>query len=173
MHSELFRPTIEGEARLLLLIDAFTSPTANLESRTKLAKLDFLLRYPGYFQRAFLIRRPNLDVTPLASEADTIEQRMVRFRYGPWDPAYFTLIGSLIGRGFVIPVSGLSRGVGYRVTPLGADVSNDLRDSDAWRVVGERAQLLKKHFDLTGTSLKNFIYEHFPEVGRAAFGERL
>jgi hypothetical protein len=115
MRSDLFAPSVEGEARLLLLIDAFTGPTANLEGRTKLAKLDFLLRYPRFFRRALEIRAPQATVPePVPSEGN-IEQRMVRYRYGPWDPAYFALLGSLIGRALIIPVSHRA-GVGYRTT---------------------------------------------------------
>src|SRR5688572_12691214 len=94
MRSELFFPTAEGEARLLLLIDAFSHPGRSLEGRTKLAKLDFFLRYPAYFSRALLARggtRPTRAVLDAARQAadegDTIENRMVRYRYGPWDPA--------------------------------------------------------------------------------------
>jgi len=125
VRSDLFAPTVEGEARLLLLIDAFTGPTANLEGRTKLAKLDFLLRYPAFLRRAIAIRNPDAELPdPDPSEAN-IEQRMVRYRYGPWDPAYFALLGSLIGRGLVVPVSHRN-GVAYRTTPDGHAVASDL-----------------------------------------------
>ena len=62
MRRDLFLPTPEGEGRLLLLIDMFTTPTRSLEGRTKLAKLDFLVRYPGYFRRAIALRAPELEV---------------------------------------------------------------------------------------------------------------
>ena len=55
MRRDLFLPTPEAEGRLLLLIDAFTGATRSLEGRTKLAKLDFLLRYPNYLRRALAI----------------------------------------------------------------------------------------------------------------------
>ncbi len=47
-----FVSTIDGEARLLLLIDAFSQGGSTLQGRTKLAKLDFLLRYPAFFHKA-------------------------------------------------------------------------------------------------------------------------
>jgi hypothetical protein len=49
MRDEAFAPTAEGEARLLLLIDAFSAGGEHLQGRVKLAKLDFLLRYPRFF----------------------------------------------------------------------------------------------------------------------------
>jgi hypothetical protein len=53
MRADLFRPSVEGEARLLILIDAFSRGRNSLEGRLKLAKLDFLLRYPRFFRRRF------------------------------------------------------------------------------------------------------------------------
>lgn len=171
MRSDLFAPSVEGEARLLLLIDAFTGPVSNLEGRTKLAKLDFLLRYPPFLRRAIAIRRPDAAL-PDADPADAnIEQRMVRYRYGPWDPAYYALLGSLIGRGLIVPVSHRS-GVGYRTTELGRAVARDLATTVPWRDVAERARLLKRHFgSVSGTFLMRFVYQHFPEVTGAAWHE--
>ena len=34
-------------------------------------------------------------------------------------------------------------------------------------------EFLKRHFDLSGSTLKDFIYEHFPEVSSANWGTRL
>ena len=45
MSAAEFHPSLEGEARLLLLVEAFSRGRKVLEGRTKLAKLDFLLRY--------------------------------------------------------------------------------------------------------------------------------
>ena len=46
----------ESEARLLLLIDAFTQANLSLQGRVKLAELDFLLRYPQFYRRALRLR---------------------------------------------------------------------------------------------------------------------
>lgn len=172
MRDDLFAPSVEGEARLLLLIDAFTRPTANLEGRTKLAKLDFLLRYPRFLRRAVEIRNPKAKLPDPAPAEANIEQRMVRYRYGPWDPAYYALLGSLIGRGLITPVSHRS-GVGYRTTDEGARTAGDLAATAAWADVAARARLLKRHFDVSGTFLMKFIYDHFPEVSGASWHEQL
>jgi hypothetical protein len=173
----LFQPTAEGEARLLLLISAFSTEDSSLEGRTKLAKLDFLLRYPPFFARALakrsgLTQRARLAIINAEAEGQTIESRMVRYRYGPWDPAYFALLGRLVGKRLVIPVSERN-GVGYRATLQGWQLARSLADTEAWRVTAERAEILKMYFDITGNGLKNFIYEHFPEVAGASWGETL
>jgi hypothetical protein len=177
MQRALFQPTPEGEARLLLLISAFSTDGASLEGRTKLAKLDFLLRYPPFFARA-LAKRPGLTgrartaIEQAQSEGQTIESRMMRYRYGPWDPAYFALLGRLVGKGFVQPISE-GAGVGYQATERGKQISEALAATDAWATIAERAALLKIHFNLTGNGLKNFIYENCPEVAGASWGQTL
>ncbi len=172
VRKDLFLPSTEGEGRLLLLIDAFTRKKEALEGRTKLAKLDFLLRYPNYFERALSLRGIESSEEMTSVEHDNIENRMIRYRYGPWDPAYFSLLGSLIGRGLVIQVPTRS-GVGYRTTKSGNSVTTSLASTDSWRRTALRTHLLKRHFDLTGAKLKSFIYQHFPEVVSAAWGETL
>lgn len=170
MRPDLFYPSYEGEGRLLLLIDTFTTQTGTLEGRTKLAKLDFFVRYPQYLSRALRIRRgidEKFDVNP-----DAIEQRMVRYRFGPWDPSYFNILGRLIGRGLVETVP-TRRGIAYRTTTIGRETALHLAAIPIWQDDVKRMRLLKQHFNLTGTTLKQFIYDHFPEVSKATWGEEL
>jgi hypothetical protein len=168
----LFSPHAEGEARLLLLIDAFSGPGRALEGRTKLAKLDFFLRYPAYFQRALAVRAPSANQPPLPPDIDNIEGRMIRYRYGPWDPAYFTLLGRLIGKRLVEPVPE-PRGIGFRTTDRGKALAQTIADAESWSLHATTVRLLRRHFDLSGSSLKKFIYQYFPEVTQAEWGERL
>ena len=178
MRKEMFFPSIEGEARILILINQFSSKAKCLEGRTKLAKLDFFLRYPGYFRRALQVRSlekkiPESDlVIPSTGEEKNIEHRMVRYRYGPWDPAYYGILGRLIGKGLIEPKS-ISRGIGFKTTEKGQEVVNSLSKEIDWKEISNRSILLRKHFDLSGSFLKNFVYKHFPEVTQAKWGEKL
>lgn len=172
MHKELFQPTLEGEARLLLLIHAFSSGEKSLEGRTKLAKLDFLLRYPNFLARALSIRKPSLKVKVPLQEQPNIENKMIRYRYGPWDPAYYAILGRLIGRGLVKSVP-TATGIGYKTTEAGNSVAAALAAHEVWADVAKRTKLLHTHFDLSGNGLKDFIYEHFPEVADASWGTKL
>jgi hypothetical protein len=174
LRKELFQPSIEGEARLLLLIDAFSTGEASLEGRTKLAKLDFFLRYPQFLARALLIRKPDVKVDIALIESQNIESRMVRYRYGPWDPAYFALIGRLVGKGLVqIIPSKSGQGLNYKTTKFGHSIAGRLAADDSWSETMQRVLLLKKHLNLNGTKLKEFIYQHFPEVTAASWGDLL
>ena len=172
LRKELFQPSIESEARILLLIDGFTTPTKSLEGRTKLAKLDFLLRYPSFMQRALAIRKPeqNMEVSP--EEKLNIEGRMIRYRYGPWDPSYYAVLGRLIGKGLVEVVPN-QRGLSYRTTELGSKLAKSLAKEDSWSETCTRIKLLKQNFNLSGNALKDFIYAHFPEVAGTSWGQRL
>jgi hypothetical protein len=172
LRKELFTPSVETEARLLLLIDTFTTQAQSLEGRTKLAKLNFLLRYPAYLARAIEIRDSNAEVEVERQDEHNIENRMVRYRFGPWDPSYFTVLGRLIGKGLVQPMP-LSRGIGFRVTENGRSLASDLRMNKEWTKVARHARLLKRHLDLSGNSLKKFVYQNFPEVTQASRGEEL
>jgi predicted transcriptional regulator len=172
LRKELFQPSIESEARILLLINAFTTPTKSLEGRTKLAKLDFLLRYPSFMKRALAIRTSNQVMEVTSEEQHNIEGRMIRYRYGPWDPSYYAVLGRLIGKGLVETVPN-QRGLSYRTTERGNQIAKALAKEDSWSETNIRTRLLKQNFNLSGNALKDFIYQHFPEVTSASWGEKL
>lgn len=169
MRRELFQPTDEGEARLLILISVFSRGGRCLEGRTKLAKLDFFLRYPHYLRRALTIRgAPRSVVDSVPAEAD-IETNMVRYRYGPWDPSYFALLGRLIGKRLIDPFP-YERGIGYRSTDDGDRIVEILCRAAEWQEIRVRAQSLLRRLDLNGHRLMKFIYDNFPEVSGARWG---
>ncbi|MGI8311786.1 hypothetical protein [Saccharopolyspora hattusasensis] len=163
-------PSIDAQARLLVLIDAFG--TAGVEGRMKLAKLDFLLRYPDRFARLMADRAPDSDVGDDPWLTGAIEQGMIRYRYGPWDPAYYSLIGALIGKGLIKPHQKGPTAT-YTTTSQGKQVARGLATSTSWSAVRERALLLRRHFNLSGTTLKNLIYNTFPDIVEASWGTKL
>ena len=173
---ERFQAVPEAEARVLLLITAFSGirpKSRTLEGRVKLAKLDFLVRYPKYLVR--ILRRRGVDEPAIAlidSEESPLQDRMIRYRYGPWDPSYYAVLGSLIGRGLVEAVP-IPRGIGYRTTELGRDVAGLILSDETWAGVNQRARLAKRHLDLAGTTLKNLLYEAIPEMTNAHWNEEL
>jgi hypothetical protein len=167
-----FRASKESEARLLLLIDAFTQANLSLQGRVKLAKLDFLLRYPQFYRRALRAKGRKIKEEGDAAE-NNIEGRMIRYRYGPWDPAYYALLGSLLGRGLIETVPE-GRYTGLRTTAAGQQVAASLSKAPAWDETAKHARKLRAAFSTTtGTTIMKFIYEHFPEVSRAGWGDQL
>lgn len=165
-----FRALPEAEVRVLLLINAFSGTPArprSLEGRVKLAKLDFLLRYPKYLARILRHRGANEnDVAPIEKDDAQLHDQMIRYRYGPWDPSYFAILGSLIGRGLITPVP-VPRGIGYQATDRGRIVVQSVLSDESWLDINQRASLLRRHLDLAGTTLKNLLYETIPEMTHA------
>lgn len=173
-----FRPSREAEARLLLLIDAFSRKSngtvRHLEGRVKLAKLDFLLRYPRHLRRILLVHGATSNqLSDIDPDEAPLDARMMRYRYGPWDPSYYAVLGSLIGRGLVevTPLTGGS-GFGYRTSPLGAGLAANLRTDEAFTHLQERLILLRRFLDKSGNTLKNYLYE-LPEVADATWYEEV
>jgi hypothetical protein len=175
---EKFRPSREAEARLLLLIDKFSHNARSqrtLEGRVKLAKLDFLLRYPAHLAQVLAARgASSAELLGLADDEGPIDSRMMRYRYGPWDPAYYALLGSLIGRNLVevVPLTGTT-GFGYRTSDRGRQLASNLSDDESFAAIGQRLDLLKKYLDKSGTTLKTYIYELLPDVADANWHEEL
>jgi hypothetical protein len=160
-------PTPEAEVRLLLLIDAFGN--AGMNGRTQLAKTDFFVRYPRYLARALeIIGTPaQLD----GGEFD-IEQRMIRHRYGPWDPVYFAILGRLRSRRLIEWTRG-GGGVGFRATTGGHDLAMKFRTVEEWQPVDLRARLVAKYLGWSGDRLRRFIYDSFPEVVGRKWGQEI
>jgi len=144
------------EARILILLGAFPHGISGL---TKLAKLDFLLRYPTVLFD-FLRRdgkKVSSDAAPTQAEARAVESPMIRYKYGPWDSKYYPVLGALIAKNLVEPEIGVRTTI-FKLTDLGRATSSDLAANATWAVVASRTKLLKRHFDVSGSALKTRIY---------------
>ncbi|MFE5097076.1 hypothetical protein ACFRCI_43960 [Streptomyces sp. NPDC056638] len=152
------------EARVLLLIDRFTGARKGLDGLTKLAKLDFLLRYPAMLER--LLAEDGISwppgVQPTSAERLAVESRMTRYKYGPWDQRYYSILGSLVARDLI--TYGATDRAEFRITASGAVAAAMLAETDEWAVVAKRVALLKKHFNKSGSMLKTLIYDRLPDA---------
>ena len=152
--------------RLLLLLNAFAGQDAKggIEGLTKLAKLDFLLRYPVLLERALKARGKSIrDVKLHAHEKTSVESQMVRFRFGPWDHRYYQFLNLLVAKGLAKIVHD-GRRVSTTLTDRGQAAAVKLATTSEFADIARRAHLLKAHLDLTATNLVRFIYDTFPEV---------
>ncbi len=153
-------------ARLLVLLDAFAEDdqTGTIEGLTKLAKLDFLLRYPVMLERALEAKGHSIREVQLEShERHSVESKMVRYRFGPWDHRYREFLNILVAKGLA-SVSIEGRKVVIFLTGQGRDLARRLTDQDKFEQYSRRAKLLKRHFDMTAVNLMRFIYDTFPEI---------
>jgi hypothetical protein len=153
-------------ARLLVLIEAFAGEdgTLEIEGLTKLAKLDFFLRYPVMLERALEVRKRSISAAELQPfERNSVESKMVRYKYGPWDHRYWQLLSILVAKGLIrVRRKGLGRMIG--VTPLGKEKAQELASTDEFAVVARRARALEKSMNLTATNIMRFVYDTFPEI---------
>lgn len=161
-------------ARLLLLVRFCGKPRRSrsatlpgIEGRTLLAKLDFFLRYPAYLKKAAEILKRDLSAEDFGlvpdDETRSVESRMVRYLYGPWDYVYYPALAYLIGKELV--VIEMKRGTEiFRLTSKGWDVATKLAQEPAYADLVRRANTTYHLFNkYKGSGLKNFIYAYFPE----------
>jgi hypothetical protein len=162
-------------ARLLVLLAAFagTAGDGEVEGLTKLAKLDFLLRYPVMLERALTARnKPTAAVQVQPYERDSVESRMVRYRFGPWDHRYRRFVNLLAAKGLAqVRLEGRTVNVG--ITPAGLKLAERLTSSGEFTDVARRAAALKTHMDLSATNLMKFVYETFPELTSLSMNEAI
>lgn len=153
-------------ARLLLLLDAFreADDSGLMQGLTKLAKLDFLLRYPVMLERALEARnRTTRDVKMEDHERHSVESQMVRYRFGPWDHRYRQFLNVLIAKELAtVAIDG--RTIVIEITPEGRSVARDLAANPLFEPYARRSAVLKRHINLNATNLMRFIYKTFPEI---------
>lgn len=161
-------------ARILILLYEFTATNnQEIEGLTKLAKLDFLLRYPTYLEKALSVQGKNPKLVKIQEhEKKSVEAKMVRFRYGPWDFRYRKFINTLIGMGLIyIRLEGRSFNLG--ITNKGKNLAFKIINEETYSDLSERAKIIKRNFNISGTNLMKFIYKTFPEIGNLQYGEAI
>jgi hypothetical protein len=154
-------------ARVLLLVDAFSrGKPAGIDGLTKLAKLDFLLRYPALMEILSEVHaEAHVPDSLRATEQErlAVESRMVRYKYGPWDDRYYPILGILLGTGLVKSTPSRGR-LGIAATKEGKQVSSRLSTLPTWRLTANRCAFIYATFNTTGNRLKELIYENLPDV---------
>jgi len=163
------------KSRLLLLLLAFAGDKndGEVDGITKLAKLDFLLRYPTMLKRALEARGASTrDISVEKHELYSVESEMVRYRFGPWDHRYRFYLNLLVGEGLIKVVSE-GRKVVISLTPEGFAFATRIRENSLMNIYYRRASVLKRHFNLTSSNLMKFIYETFPEIVSLNSGKRI
>ena len=140
---------------------------------TKLVKLDFLLRYPTVLEHA--LKKFDADDNPNIQphEKTSVESKMVRFRYGPWDHRYYQYLAILESKGLV-QVAINNKAVEIRITQKGKDAAEKLGGFDEMTDFVNRSDIINSNFGkLSATKLKNLMYELVPELHEMKFGEKI
>ncbi|WP_224763395.1 hypothetical protein [Salinibacterium sp. ZJ70] len=160
------------QTRVLLLVAAVSSTDGHarkLDGLTKLAKLDFLTRYPGLASvvlpsLASMQDRLHLSESEILKPTDVADP-MIRYKYGPWDDRYYPIIGSLVGRNLVRYVRGRQGSVALAPTPAGKKLASEMATLPQWRAVQSRCEAVAAaSAGLTGNALKELIYRRLAEL---------
>lgn len=159
---------------LILLGEADSRAQKTIEGIMKLAKLDFLLRYPNCLERVLLKQEKKtqkLNIQPY--ERTSIESKMIRFKYGPWDTRYRRWIGIMAARGLAITYKqGVTVHVG--LTDKGREISATLALLPEFADYKTRSKLIFSSVgSLSATKLKELIYQVFPEILDMKWGNEI
>jgi len=162
-------------SRLLLLLKACSKRSNKpVDGIMKLAKLDFLLRYPNCLVRVLkALGQDSLAESIGEEERNTIEAKMIRFRFGPWDERYRKWIGLLVARRLAQTYLE-GRTVKVVLTDSGHRLAESLGDRAEFSDLAVRSKIVSKAVgDYTATRLKDFIYEVFPEITTMKWGTEI
>lgn len=162
-------------SRMLLLLKACSKRSNKpVDGIMKLAKLDFLLRYPNCLVRVLkALGKDSLAEDISEEERNTIEARMIRFRFGPWDERYRKWIGLLIAKRLAQTYLD-GRTVKVVLTEAGHRLAEELGEKQEFSDLAARSKIVSKAVgDYTATKLKDFIYKVFPEITTMKWGEEI
>jgi len=171
-----------NEARLLLLLRAVGTEenrASAIDGIMKLAKMDFLLRYPEALGRALeCIGRTSPEARIAGrqipdQEKQTIEAKMIRFRYGPWDWGYRRWLRIMMAKGLALLYR---RGATVKIelTEKGKRVAETLATLPEFKTLVERARAVNLAIgSMQATESKEFIYKIVPELNGLKWGEEI
>lgn len=146
-------------ARLLLLLKFAGGRKARIVGRTKMAKMDFFVRYPTYLVKAANLHGIQSTMKPSARP----ESPMIRYKYGPWDTKYYDVFALLVARD-LISIYPSDKGDVFVLTNRGQFAVDELQGPEFGEIV-ERCRLVRRLFGgKSGTAIKRFIYDSFPEI---------
>lgn len=154
-------------ARILLLIHVCGTKN-RIVGLTKLAKLDFFVRYPEFLQQAATYMNSQIELTEVA---DT-ESRMIRYHYGPWDPRYYQVLAFLEARE-LLDVQKEKNAFVFCLSPAGVARAKHLAREPAFSILYTHMKTAKKIMgSKSGNAIKNIVYEIFrKEVANLPLGE--
>jgi hypothetical protein len=159
---------LEFHAARLLLLFRLCGTRNRIDGLTKMAKLDFFVRYPQFFNRVC----EHLGEAA-ASQTDAVESSMVRFHYGPWDRRYYHVLAYLEAKNLITVTKEKANAFTFALTDEGKVTADTLRKKDAFSgITGQMVRVKRVLGGKSGSWLKNLVYEVFSaEVATKSFGD--
>ncbi len=149
---------VEFHAARLLLLFQICGIKGQIDGLTKMAKLDFFVRYPQFSQKASRALGKNFEPT-----SDSVESAMIRYHYGPWDHRYYHTLAYLRSRGLLV-VRKKGKAYEMTLTTLGMKVAAQFEELDEYGSLVEQMRNVGRIFGkMSGSQLKNLVYKVFDE----------
>ncbi len=160
---------VEFRAARLLLLFQICGIKGQIDGLTKMAKLDFFVRYPAFFRRVVLHLEKSTSVT-----TGEVDSEMVRHHYGPWDKRYYSVLPFLESRRLIKVSKELNTYV-FSLTDLGLNVAKRLEKLVEFGEQVSRMREVKRLLaSKNGSALKQLVYEVFEEeVARKPLGDMI
>jgi hypothetical protein len=154
--------------RILLLLQN-CGVAGRVDGLTKLAKLDFFVRYPQAFERMSTAQNQSLKAV-----IEQTESPMVRHHYGPWDKRYYQILAYLEARR-LITVRKEGKLFVFELSDQGKRIAEDLGGRPEFAAQKSQMKQVKKLLGgRSGTTIKKLIYEVFKaEVADRSLGEAI
>jgi hypothetical protein len=160
---------LEFHAARLLLLFKVCGTAGRIDGLTKMAKLDFFVRYPQFFNTA-------CEALGLSSKSATqaVESSMIRFHYGPWDERYYHILAYLEGK-HLLTVKKEDQAFTLSLTDEGKQVAEQFAKDKSFAPLVEQMRQVKKALgNRAGSTLKKLIYQVFEqEVAQRPLGETI
>ena len=158
---------VEFHAARVILLLRLCGTKGRITGLTKMAKLDFFVRYPQFFSAVCEALGKEVDTLPYV-----VESSMVRYHYGPWDQRYYHILGYLESRG-LLEVVRQGKAFQLSLTSFGKGVATRLEKESAFaQLVAQMRQVRKVLGRKSGSGLKALVYDTFDrEVVQLSRGE--
>lgn len=145
------------QARVLLLISAFSGRSRGLRGLSRLSRLDFLLRFPpvlDYVDLGEATGWPTAAAT-VPAERHATDIAFASSRYGLWTDRYTLIIGALLGKQLAAVVPG--RSLEMIATPAGRAAAAQLAMNHEWAATKLRADFLHQRLDVSAARLNELL----------------
>lgn len=143
------------EARILILVNAFSRQHRGMAGLEMLARTDFLLRFPKVLD---YVEQPELRwPRPLAAtqaERRAYELWFASARYGRWTNRYAPVMAALLARGLI---SASPAPKVYVCLPRGSQIATRLAASGSWQLTAARAAALDELITVDATQLDHLV----------------
>jgi hypothetical protein len=159
---------LEFHAARILLLFKHCGVAGRIDGLTKMAKLDFFVRYPQFFEELCA----HLGVKYMSPTYHAIESSMVRFHYGPWDKRYYHVLSYLEAKG-LLSIERAGSTYVFKLTTDGQEIAKRAEKLCTYASLVQQMKQVKVVLGgKSGYKLKEMVYEVFgEEVADRPLGE--